>query len=125
MKKKVYIAGPITGKPDYRQTFSEVAEKMKELGLEPVNPAEAPEGWRYKEYIDNGLRLLMECDMICMLPGSIMRWVNGRKVVEGSKGATLEHKYAVTVGMPVIIAYKDQEGEWQAEIRQCWDGMFK
>lgn len=125
MKKKVYIAGPITGKPDYRQTFAEVSEKMKAIGLHPENPAEAPEGLTYKEYIDRGLVKLMHCDLICMLPGWQRRIVNGKVVCEGSKGAMLEHHYATATGMPVMQAYKDQKGEWQAEIRQCWGGMFE
>lgn len=98
---KVYIAGPITGDPDYKQKFAAVEEKLRELGLEPVNPAEAPEGLTYKEYIDRGIKLLTECSMICMLPGS-----------NKSDGAILERTYANTVRIPVLEAYS-YTGEWK------------
>lgn len=95
MKKKVYIAGPITGDPDYREKFSNAADDIRWLGLEPVNPAEAPEGLTYKEYIDRGLKLLMECDMICMLPGS-----------GDSPGASLESHYARLAGLSYLRRYE-------------------
>ena len=97
---KVYIAGPITHDPNYKEKFAEVAEKVRELGAEPVNPAEAPEGLTYREYIDRGLDLLKGCSMICMLPGS-----------DKSKGAFMEKQYAITVDMPILRAYF-HNSEW-------------
>lgn len=123
MKKKVYIAGPITGDPDYKEKFKAVAEKVEALGLDPVNPAEAPEGLTYKEYMDRGLKLLMECDIICILPGTLPSRY-GRHEYAGSKGAQLELQYARTVGLRFMEAHKDHDGEWQIKIPRCWDGMF-
>jgi hypothetical protein len=90
---KVYISGPISSDPDYKGKFAAVAEKLKELGLEPVSPTGAPEGLSYRQYIDSGLDLLMGCDMICMLPGSIY-----------SQGAMLEQSYAQIVNVPILMA---------------------
>ena len=125
---KVYIAGPITGDPTYKEKFSAVAEKAKELGLEPVNPAEAPEGLTYKEYIDRGLKLLMECDVICCItnaPGN----PDKRHWPPENKGELLEWQYACTVGMPIMKAYLCHTwkgpGEWVLEIPRCWPGMFR
>lgn len=97
---KVYISGPITRDPDYKSKFTAVGAKLALLGLEPVDPTEAPEGLTYKEYIEEGLIKLMKCDMICMLPGS-----------RGSEGALAEYYYAKAVGMPILTA-EIKHGEW-------------
>ena len=88
---KVYIAGPITGNPDYIIEFCEVENWLMNLGFEAVNPAKNAEG-SYKAYIDTGLKQLMECGMICLLPG----W-------QESDGASLEKAYADTVEMPELL----------------------
>ena len=90
---KVYISGPVSSDPGYKRKFAAVAEKLKEIGLEPVNPTEAPEGLSYRQYIDSGLDQLMGCDMICMLPGSVH-----------SPGAMLEQSYAQIVDVPILVA---------------------
>ena len=98
MSKRIYIAGPITGVDSYEESFNKAAADLEALGFEAVNPI-APglvEGADYKYYIDRGLRMLMECDAIYMLPG----W---RK----SKGATLESFYAMICG----LEYYEQEDE--------------
>ena len=98
MSKRIYIAGPITGVDGYEESFNKAAADLEALGFEAVNPI-APglvEGADYKHYIDRGLRMLMECDAIYMLPG----W---RK----SKGATLESFYAMICG----LEYYEQEDE--------------
>ena len=92
-KTKVYIAGPVTGRTDYEEKFK-AAEDMLELhGMEPLNPVKAGlvEGWEYRDYINRGLRMLMEADMIYMLPG----W-------EKSPGARLERLYAEICGMTAL-----------------------
>ena len=86
---KVYIAGKITGCPDYFEAFAEAAFTIRTAGDEPVNPCGAPEGLTYRQYINRALKLLMKCDAIYMLPG----W-------KDSKGAKLEKTYAETVGLP-------------------------
>lgn len=98
---KVYIAGPITGDPNYKEKFTAVGAKLALLGLAPVDPTEAPEGLTYKEYIDEGLAKLTKCDMICMLPG-----------YGESRGARVEYMYAVAVGMPILVAMCEGK-EWK------------
>lgn len=124
MKKKVYIAGPITNNPNYKENFAAVAEKLKELGLEPVNPADAPEGLTYKEYIDRGLKLLMDCDMICCMTISNP---TPRNWLPESRGERLEAHYAITTDTPIIRAEPwamKGKGEWIISIPKCWPGMF-
>ena len=87
---KVYIAGPITGRDDYEEKFFDAEARLKEIGLEPMNPIREGlvEGWNYKDYIDRGLRMLMECDAVLLLEG----W-------ENSVGAKLEERYAYICGL--------------------------
>ena len=125
--KKVYIAGPITGDPNYQQKFSMVAQKAKELGLDPVNLAEAPEGLTYKEYIDRGLKLLMECDVICCITTN-PKDPDRRDWPPSSKGENLEWHYALTVGIPLLKTHliRGEEGaKVHIECPRCWPGMFK
>lgn len=95
---RIYIAGPITGKVDYRDRFANAETYINNLGHYAVNPVRIAERqpfsgeWRYKDYIDNGLELLSECDGIYMLKG----W-------KKSAGAHLEEEYAKTVG---IVRYE-------------------
>ena len=92
-RKKIYIAGPVTGVNGYEETFAKAADALRAKGYEPVNPV-APgivEGWTYRDYINRGFQMLMECDCMLLLPGYM-----------DSKGAALELHYALAVGMEIM-----------------------
>ena len=92
-RKKIYIAGPVTGVEGYEETFAKAADVLRAKGYEPVNPV-APglvEGYSYRDYINRGFQMLMECDGMLLLPGYME-----------SKGAALELHYALAVGMEII-----------------------
>ena len=93
MKKRVYIAGPITGVEGYEENFNRAEAVLEALGFEPVNPISdgLVAGADYKFYIDRGLMRLMHCDAVCFLPG----WNN-------SKGAKPEHHYAEICEVPMF-----------------------
>jgi len=109
---RVYIAGPMGGIKDWNYPeFFRVAEELKALGYDVINPAEnngttledaiADVGsieeptrpWSY--YIRKDLKHLADADAICLLDG----WKN-------SKGARLEVTVAKELDMPIYI-YRD------------------
>lgn len=85
---KIYIAGKITGNPNYKEQFAAAEKKLKAEGHQVINPTWKPEGLPYKQYIDMGLMELQQCDVIYLLSD----W-------KDSKGARMEYIYALTVGL--------------------------
>lgn len=91
---KIYIAGPITNDPNYKERFAKAEQKLIKNGHAVINPVKNL-GFTYKEYIDMGLCELMRCDAIYLLDGYVK-----------SDGAMLEYGYALTTKMKII-----EEGE--------------
>jgi hypothetical protein len=88
-----YIAGPMSGYPDLNSPlFRKVAAELRAAGIDVRNPAEhdhgTNEGWQF--YMRHGIRLLLDCDAILLLPG----W-------EDSQGARLEYDIACALGMRI------------------------
>ena len=48
---KIYIAGKITGDPEYRKKFACAARQVEALGHIALNPAELPEGMEPAAYM--------------------------------------------------------------------------
>lgn len=89
-RENIYIAGSITNDPNYEEHFKSAEHYLRDMGYKPINPI-MPLGFTYEEYIDMGLSKLKYCDGIYMLSG----W-------QTSKGATLEHLYAQTIGLKIM-----------------------
>ncbi len=89
-----YIAGPMTGIPEFNYpAFNAAAAQIRSYGVEVHNPAENDGGsagkpWDF--YMRLALRQLIECDEIVLLPG----W-------RASKGARLEWTVANALGMRI------------------------
>lgn len=88
---KLYIAGPMTGLPDFNTpAFNEAARELEAQGYEVVNPADnsGDTTQPYEYYLKLGLRQLLECEALAVLPG----WWD-------SRGARLEAEVAAACKM--------------------------
>lgn len=93
---KTYIAGPISGRPDYAATFAKAADKLRLQGHSVFNPAAAnQEGRSLKDIMGYLLPQLCECDAIAMLPGW---WRSG--------GARIEWMLAKYLKLKVIYVIR-------------------
>ena len=89
---KVYIAGKITGNPDYKQQFAEVEKKLREKGHTTMNPAVLPDGFDHHEYMQICFSMIDVCDAVYFLSN----W-------RDSKGATMEYNYAFGAGKGIMF----------------------
>ena len=80
---KIYIAGPITGVPDYKQHFAAAEKRLRDAGHITMNPAVLPEGFTHAEYMHICYAMIDVCEAVYMLEG----W-------RESKGARWEHAKA-------------------------------
>lgn len=70
---RIYIAGPMTGLPEYNfPAFHAAAIAWRAAGWDVENPAEAFDGVTdrpYQDYVIHDIALLRQCDAIALLPG--------------------------------------------------------
>ncbi len=92
---KVYIAGPMTGYPDFNYpAFHDAERALIEAGHEPLNPAANFDGdttRERREYMRRDIEMLLMAEAITFLPG----W-------EKSKGATLEMRIAMELNLIIL-----------------------
>lgn len=99
---KIYIAGPMTGLPDFnRGAFFNAAQVLLDVGHVAINPAVLPDGLEHGHYIKICLPMIEAAEAMILLPG----W-------EKSKGANVELNYAKIMRIPVFEA---EEGFWNEE----------
>lgn len=80
---KVYIAGKITGNPNYKRQFAEAEQKLRAQGHTTMNPAVLPDGFEHHEYMRICFSMIDVCDGVFFLNN----W-------QDSAGAIMEHGYA-------------------------------
>ena len=93
MSKRIYIAGPMTGMPDFNYpAFNAAAAALRADGHHVENPAEnpVPACGSWLGYMRLALAQLVTCDEVHALFG----W-------EGSRGARIELRLAEDLGIPV------------------------
>ena len=92
--KRIYIAGPMTGLPEFNYpAFRAAAERLRALGYDVENPADNPEPTcgSWLGYMRMAVRQLALCDGVALLPG----WQN-------SHGARIEQQLATQLGLMVM-----------------------
>lgn len=82
MKTKIYIAGKITGDPDYKAKFNAAAEEYKKRGYTVLNPSWMPEGMQKADYMRICFAMIDTADVVAFLPD-----------FKQSAGAEVEHAY--------------------------------
>lgn len=96
--KTIYIAGPMTGLPDFNYpAFNAKASLLRKLGYDVVNPAEfqIPDPAKtWKSYMREAIRQLSRADGIYLLRD----WTE-------SKGARLEARIAIDLGMGIFLQH--------------------
>ena len=98
---RVYIAGPMSGLPDFNYpAFNQAEDVLRDLGFYPRNPAKngLPAGSAWSDHMRADIRMLTTCDAVFML-----------KDWQQSRGATLEHHIAQTLGLHIVYQQQEQE----------------
>lgn len=94
---KVYLAGPMTGYPEFNfPAFFEAEKRWTDKKYEVLNPARTDNGDTTKEhkyYMRRDIEMLLDADAVAFLPG----WQN-------SKGATVEYVVAQAISLPMFDA---------------------
>lgn len=101
--KRLYIAGPMTGYPEFNfPAFNAAAATMRAEGWHVENPAEhgIVDGAEWGDYLRYDIGRLATCEAIMLLPG----WSR-------SKGAGLEVTIARQLGMPIMLARGAEQAE--------------
>ena len=109
----VYIAGPMTGLPNFNRKAFQNAEKMlRNLGFRPINPAMLPTDLPDESYMPICKAMLEQCQAIYLLSG----W-------EQSKCALQEMQWAMELGLkklegPDLVVPKKKEETTDDEYEQ-------
>lgn len=104
MTRRAYLAGPMTGLPDFnRQAFRDAMIWLIAHGWQVESPAEnvLPEGSSHADYMRAGVKQMIECDTIILLPG----W-------RESFGARVELEVAVACGFDVYEYLENDDGPY-------------
>lgn len=95
--ESLYIAGPMTGIPEYNYpAFFEAEARLAEAGYHVINPARIPgcqETWKWDQWMRESIKHLIRADGLALLP----RWSK-------SRGAVVECQLAVGLDMPIRYA---------------------
>ncbi len=92
--EKIYIAGKITGDPDYKKKFAAAQREREEQGFIVLNPAWTPQGLTSADYMRMCFAMIDTADTVVFLPG-----------YETSAGAMLELKYCDYTEKPYLLPY--------------------
>ncbi len=92
MKPKIYIAGKITGEPDYKAKFDAAEQEYNKKGYTVLNPAVLPGGLQPADYMRICFAMIDSADVVAFLPG-----------YRQSAGAQLELQYCLYIDKNVKL----------------------
>jgi nucleoside 2-deoxyribosyltransferase len=84
----VYLAGKITGDPNYKEKFERARKLLEGAGFIALTPSVLPSvGFEYAAYIRMAAAMLDECEAVCFLPdwreSNGAMYENGRAAAKG------------------------------------------
>lgn len=90
---KFYLAGKISGNPNYKRDFAEAKKVVAKMGQDCsiLSPAILPEGMSKADYMRICFAMVDSADCVILLPNA-----------SESEGAMLEKKYAKYIGKTVL-----------------------
>lgn len=94
--KKIYVAGKITGRPEYKTEFMDTETFLTAMGFKVMNPSIMPEGFEQSDYLHVCTAMIDVCDAVYFLP----TWID-------SKGSHYEMGYAKGKGKRVLLSSDD------------------
>lgn len=96
MKKKIYIAGKVSGEPiaECTMKFGQMQKEIEALGHVAVNPLQIVNSWKtpWQTAMRQCIAVLMDCDGILFLPC----WAD-------SAGAHLEMQICIKLEIPMFM----------------------
>lgn len=92
MATKIYIAGKITGDPNYKAKFEKAAEAYRQKGYIVLTPSWMPQGMQPADYMRICFAMIDTADVIAFLPG-----------YETSPGAQVELQYCFYIDKDVKL----------------------
>ncbi len=107
MKKKIYIAGKVTGEnaAKCKAKFGRAQKELEAAGYEAINPLEVVGDFNatWTAAMRKCIVALMDCDAVYMLP-----------CATHSPGATVEINLAAKLLMPVVTKIKTLQEQWNS-----------
>ena len=108
-EKSVFISGPITGVPDYKEKFDKAEKLLSFFGYKVVNPTKIidPLGdiFTYDQMLELDVKILTMCDCIYQLEG----W-------ENSKGANIEFEAAQEYNVHKLSFHVESKKDFDGDI---------
>ena len=92
----IYIAGKITGNPDYRREFNQMENALLVRGHTPLKPSTIPPSIGNAKAMRICLSMIDEADAVLFIPD----W-------EDSLGANLEHAYCKYTEKPIYYSLEE------------------
>jgi len=94
-KKKIYIAGKITGNSNYQKEFADAKAQLESQGYIVLNPASLPEGMSKADYMRICFAMIDTADVVAFIEG-----------FDESPGAMLELDYCKYIEKHAFMVFR-------------------